>query len=168
MRLATMASLLGLLLGVRPGSAQAVPFTPAAALGQVQALGADSAFSLFYADSTGWSRLTGHLAAGDTTWFPVADALESARSIHARGLKELDDAVVSSLAVQPAALFSYELGQGLTAAQIAESYCVPLPDAPQGAMEYLQAAINAVEGLKVPALKSARDACLGAFRRLQP
>lgn len=168
MRYLSAVLVLGSLLHPGPGLAQAGPTTPAAALGVIHSLGADTAFAMFYADSAMWSRLVGHIQAGDTTWFPVAGALEPARSTHARGLAELDDAMVASITQQPAALFSYHLARGWTTDQVVEAFCIPLPDAPQGGAEYLQSAFNAVEGLKVPALKSTRKACLGAFEKLQP
>lgn len=165
---ARLALFLGLLGRAGIVLAQAGPGTPATVLAQVTALGPDSAFQQFYADSTMWRQLIGHLSTGDTTWLPVADALEAARSSHARGLKEMDDAVIASLARQPAALFTYYLSRGWSTGQIAEAFCVELPDAPEGAAEELQAAINAVEGIRAPALKETKDACLNAFRRLQP
>jgi hypothetical protein len=168
MRYLPAAFVLGSLLHAVPGLAQASPATPSAALGVIGSLGADSAFAMFYADSALWSQLVGHIQAGDTTWFPVSDALEPARSKHARGLAELDYAMVASITRQPAALFSYHLARGWTPDQIAGAFCIPLPDAPQGGAEYLQSAFNAVEALKVPALKSTRKACLGAFEKLQP
>ena len=164
---ARLALFLGLLGHAGTVLAQAGPGTPAAALAEVAALGADSAFQRFYADSTTWNQLIGAVSAGDTTWFPVADALEPARSTHARALKEMDDAMIASLARQPAALFTYHLSRGWSAGQIAEAFCVELPDAPQGAAEELQSAINAVEGIRTPSLKATREACLNAFRRLQ-
>ncbi|MFI5209028.1 MAG: hypothetical protein ACHQ2E_01170 [Gemmatimonadales bacterium] len=165
--MAGLALLIGLLGHEGPILAQAGPRTPATVLAQVTALGPDSAFQRFYADSTIWNQLIGAVSAGDTTWFPVSDALEPARSTHARGLRELDDAMIASLARQPAALFTYHLSRGWSPAQIAEAFCVELPDAPQGAAEELQAAIIAVEGVKAPPLKSTRDACLKAFQRMQ-
>ena len=167
MRNVLLVFLLALVLRAGPGVAQAGPATPAAALALVNSLGADSAFALFYADSSRWNQLTGQVSAGDTTWFPVSDALEPARSSHARALKELDDAMVSSITRQPAALFSYHLARDWSPGDIAEAFCIPLPDAPQGGAEYLQSAFNAVEGLRVPSLKSTQDACLKAFQRLQ-
>jgi hypothetical protein len=167
MRHVRLVILFVLLIPARQGAAQAVPATPATTLAQITTLGADSAFAQFYADTTLWSLLIGKVAAGDTTWFPVSDALEPARSSHARALKELDDAMIASLARQPAALFSYHLSRGWSPGQIAEAFCVELPDAPEGALEELQSAISAVEGIKVPSLKATRDACLSAFRRLQ-
>jgi hypothetical protein len=167
MRNVLLVLFLAFVIHAGPGVAQAGPATPAAALTRVDSLGADSALALFYADSSLWNQLVGQVAAGDTTWFAVSDALEPARSSHARALKELDDAMVSSITQQPAALFSYHLARGWSPGQIAEAFCIPLPDAPQGGAEYLQSAFNAVEGIRVPSLKATRDACLGAFQRLQ-
>jgi len=168
MRTAPLALLLGLLGQADIVLAQVGPATPTAVLAQVNSLGPDTAFQRFYSDSTMWSLLIGHLSSGDTTWLPVADALEPARSSHARGLRELDDAVIASLARQPAGLFTYYLSRGWSPEQIAEAFCVELPDAPEGAAEELQSAINAVEGVRAPPLKSTKDACLNAFRRMQP